>query len=39
MTMPMPGWCAMHLRMPVMAAASREGAKKMAVQERASWQM
>jgi hypothetical protein len=32
-----PGECAVHLRMPAMAAAPREGATKIAVQERASW--
>ena len=31
LAMTSPGECAMHLRMPVMAAAPREGATKMAV--------
>jgi len=31
--MPPPGECTVHLRMPVMAAAPREGATKMAVRE------
>jgi len=31
-----PGECAMHLKMPAMAAAPREGATKIAVQERAA---
>jgi hypothetical protein len=39
LVMPPPGGCAMHLRTPAMAAASRERATKMAVQERASWRM
>ena len=34
-----PGECAVHLRMPAMAAALREGATKMAVRERTSWRM
>ena len=39
LAMPPPGECAMHLRMPAMAAAPREGVTKIAVQERASWRM
>ena len=39
LAMPPPGECAVHLRMPAMAAAPREGATKIAVQERASWRM
>ncbi len=39
LVMPPSGGCAVHLRMPAMAAALREGATKIAVQERASWQM
>jgi hypothetical protein len=37
LAMPPPGECAVHLRMPAMAAAPREGATN--VRERASWRM
>ncbi len=39
LAMTSPGECAVHLRTPAMAAAPREGATKMAVRERASWQI